>query len=92
MDCVPHLMYQNGRLAVLNILPDQSRELTCVYRISKTNEHMLIKEWKKCLDIRKEVLGSNIKRKARIGDRIISILHNEEAGAILFYAILPRRR
>ena len=89
MDCVPHLMYQNGRLAVLNIQPCQSKELTCAYRISKTGEPMLIKEWKKRLDIRKEVLGSNIKRKARIGDRIISILHNGEPGAILFFAILP---
>ena len=89
MDCVPHLMYLNGRLTVLNILPGKSRELTCTYRISKTSEHMLIKEWKKCLDIRKEVFGSNIQRKARIGDRIISILHNGESGAILFFAILP---
>ena len=82
-------MYQNGRLAVLNIQPGQSKELTCAYQISKTGEHMLIKEWKKCLDICKEVLGSNIKRKARIGDMIISILHNGESGAILFFAILP---
>ena len=91
MDCVPHLMYRNGRLAVMNLQPGQSKELTCPYRISKTGEHMLIKEWKKCLDSRKEVLGSNIKRKERIGDRIISILHNGESGAILFYAILPKR-
>ena len=89
MDCVPHLMYQNGRLTILNILPGKSRELICAYRISKTGEHMLIKEWKKWLDSRKEVLGSNIVRKARIGDRIISILHNGESGAILFFAILP---
>ena len=89
MDCVPHLMYLNGRLTVLNILLGKSRELTCAYRISKTSEHVLIKEWKKCLDIRKEVLGSNIQRKARIGDRLISILHNGESGAILFFAILP---
>ena len=89
MDCVPHLMYQKGRLEVLNIMPGHPTDLTCAYRISKTGEDMLIKEWKKCLDIRKEVRGSNMKRKARIGDRIISILHNGESGAILFFAILP---
>ena len=44
------------------------------------------------MDSRKEVLGSNIVRKARIEDRIISILHNGESGPILFYAILPKRR
>ena len=89
---MPHLIYLNGRLAVLNILPGQSRELTCAYWISKTGEHMLIKEWKNCLDIRKEVFGSNIKQKARFGDRIISILHNGESRPILFYVILPKRR
>ena len=89
MDCVPQLLYQNGHLEVLNIQPGHPTDLTYAYRISKTGEHMLIKEWKKCLDIHKEVLGSNIKRKARIGDRIISILHNEEPWAILFFAILP---
>ena len=92
MDCVPHLMYQNGRLDVLNIQPGHPMNLTRPYRISKTGEHMVIKEWKKCMDSRKEVLGSNIMRKARIGDMIISILHIRESGAILFYAILPKRR
>ena len=86
---MPHLLYQNGSLRVLNLYPGHPTDLTWAYRISKTGEHMLIKEWKKCLDIRKEVLGSNIKRKARIGDMIISILHNGESGAILFFAILP---
>ena len=89
MDCVPHLISLNGRLLVLNILLGKTRELTCAYRISKTGEHMFIKGWKKCMDIRKEFLGSNIQRKARIGDRLISILHNGESGAILFFAILP---
>ena len=82
-------MYQNGRLDVLNIRAAHPTNLTCPYRISKTGEHIKMKEWKKCIDSSKEVLGSNIVRKARIGDRIISILHNGESGSILFYAILP---
>ena len=86
---MPHLMFRNGRLDVLNILPGYPTNHTCPYRISKTGEDMIIKEWKKCMDSRKEVLGSNIVRKARIGDRIICILHNGERGAILFFAILP---
>ncbi|XBH84852.1 hypothetical protein VPH35_072922 [Triticum aestivum] len=90
MDCVPHLMYQNGHLDVLNRQPGRPTNLACAYRISKNSEHMIIKEWNKCMDSRKEVLGSNIVRKARIGDKIISILHNGESGAILFYAILPK--
>ena len=85
-------MYRNGCLDVLNIQPGHHTNLTCPYWISKRARDMKIKEWKKCMDSRKEVLGSNIVRKARIEDRIISILHNGESGAILFYAILPRRR
>ena len=88
-DCVPHLMYQNGRLAVMNIQLGESKELTCAYRISKTSEDMKIKEWKKCMDSRKELLGSNKQRRARIGDRMIAILHNGESGSILLYVILP---
>ena len=85
---MPHLMFQNGRLDVLNIRPGHPTNHTCPYRISKTGEDMTIKEWKKCMVSRREVLGSNIVRKARIGDSIISILHNEESGLscfMLFY-------
>ena len=83
------MMYTHGSLHVLNIQPGRPTNLNCPYRISKRSGDMKIKEWKKCMDSRKEVLGSNIVRKARIGDRIISILHNGESGSILFYAILP---
>ena len=89
MDCVPHLMYQNDCLDVLNIRPGHPTNLTYPYRISKRSGDMKVKEWKKCMDCRKEVLGSKRKRRARIGDRMISILHNGESGSILFYAILP---
>ena len=91
MACVPHLMYQNGSLDVLNIQPGHPTNLNCPYRISKRSGDMLIREWKKCMDSRKEVLGSKRKRRARIGDRMISILHNGESGSILFYAILPQK-
>ena len=86
---MPHLMYQNGRLDVLNIQPGHPTNLNCPYRISKRSGDMKIKEWKKCMDSRKKVLGSKRKRSAKIGDRMISILHNVESGSILFYAILP---
>ena len=46
MDRVPHLMYYNDRLEVLNLQPGHPTDLTCAYRISETGEHMLIKEWK----------------------------------------------
>ena len=89
---MPHLMFQKGRLDVLNIQPGHPTNHSCSYRISKRNEDMTIKYWNKCMASRKEVLGSKIVRKARIEDRIISILHNGESGTILFYAILPKSR
>ena len=85
---MPHMMYLKGSDNVLNIQPGRPTNLNCPYRISKRSGDMLIREWKKCMDSRKEVLGSKRKRSARIGDRIISILHNGESGSILFYAIL----
>ena len=66
MDCVPHLMYQNGRLEVLNIQPGHPTDLTYAYRISKTGEHMLIKEWKKYLDIRKGFLEATLSERQEL--------------------------
>ena len=85
---MPHLMYQKGNLNVLNIQPGHPTNLNCPYEISKISGDMKIKGWKKCMDSRKELLGSNKQRKARIRDRMIAILHNGESGSILFYAIL----
>ena len=86
---MPHLMYQNGSLDVLNIQPGHPTNLNCPYWISKRSGDMKIKEWKKCMDSRKELLASKRRRSARIGDRMISILYNGESGSILFYVILP---
>ena len=60
MESVPHLMYQNVRLNVLNIHPGHPMNLTCPYRISKNDEHMIIKEWKKCMVNYKEVLEATL--------------------------------
>ena len=79
-----HLMFLKGRLDVLNLRRVHPTNHSCSYRISKTDEDMTIKDWKKCMVTRRELLGSNIRRSVRIGDRIISILHNGESGAILF--------
>ena len=78
-----------GSLNVLNIQPGHPTNLNCPYQISKRSGDMHIKVRKKFMDNRKEVLGSKRKRSARIGDRMISILHNGESGSILFYATLP---
>ena len=82
-------MYNKASLNVLNIHPGHPTNLNCPYKISKISGDMKIKGWKKCMDSRKELLGSKRKRSARIGDRMIFILRNGVSGSILFYAILP---
>ena len=43
---MPHLMYQNDSLNVLNIQPGHPTNLNCPYEISKRSGDMQIKEWK----------------------------------------------
>ena len=87
---MPHLMFPKGHLDVMSLRPGHPTHHSCSYQISKTDEDMVIKDWKKCMVNHRELLGSNIVRSARTGDRIISILHNGESGPILFYDILPK--
>ena len=103
MDCVPHLMLTRGRVNVMSLRPPQPGQPqyphhSCPYRISKSEEAMIINDLKKCCDHRRELLGSNIVRRPRLGDGMISVLHygesgflNEESMLILFYDILPKR-
>ena len=81
---MPHLMYQNGKLDVLNIQAGHPTNLNYPYRIYKRSEDMKIKEWKKCMDSRKEVLGRKRKRSARIGDKMISFSIMESQGLYCF--------
>ena len=66
MDCVPHLMYQNGRLDVMNIQPSHPTNLTCPYRISKIGEHMLIKEWKNVWTVVRRFLEATLSERQEL--------------------------
>ena len=90
-DCVPHMMFLKGRLDVMSLRPGHPTHHCYSYRISKTDGDMTFKDWKKCMVNHRELLGSNIVQSTRIGDRIISILHNGESGHILFYVIFYLR-
>ena len=103
MDCVPHLMLPRGRVDVMSLRPSrpgqpQYPHHSCPYQISKSEEAMIINDFKKCFGHRRELLGSNIVRRPRLGDRMISVLYygesiflNGESMPILFYDILPKR-
>ena len=53
-------MLSKGRLDVMSLHPGHPMLHCFSYRIYKTDEDMTIKHWKKCMDNRREPLGSNI--------------------------------
>ena len=63
------------------------------FRISKTEECLIVKDWSKILNDCREVLGgNNQKRSPQSGDRFICMLQYDESGELhMFYAILPER-
>ena len=103
MDCVPRLMLTRSRVNVMSLRPPrpgqpQYPHHSCPYRISKSEEAMIINDWKKCFDHRRELLGSNIVRRPRLGDKMVSVLYygesiflNAASMPILFYDTLRKR-
>jgi hypothetical protein len=63
------------------------------FRISKSEQVLIVKDWSNIVKDRREVLGSsNQKRSPQLGDRFICMLQYDEAGVLhMFYAILPER-
>ena len=63
------------------------------FRISESEECLIVKDWSKIFNDRREVLGGiKEKRNPRLGDRFICMLQYDESGELyMFYAILPER-
>ena len=63
------------------------------FRISTTEECLIVKDWSKIVKDRIEVLGgSKQKRSPQLGDRFICMLQSDESGELyMFYAILRER-
>ena len=59
------------------------------YKISRRDEDLTIKGCREVMNERRELLVVNMMRIPQIGDMWISIIHNGDSGAIMFYAILP---
>jgi hypothetical protein len=86
---VPHLMHMKGDMDIISLRPSLPTVLRSAYTISRRDEDLTIKGWRKVLNDSRELLGGNMVCRPQLGDRWISILHNGDSGAILFYAILP---
>jgi hypothetical protein len=93
MIVVPHWIEPKGRMVMLSLRLRHSTSHMSAFRIYKSEQVLIVKDWSKIMKDRREVLGgSNQKRSAQLGDRFICMLQYDEAGVLhMFYAILPER-
>ena len=93
MNVVPYGIETKGTMNIVSLRPRYPTMHFSAYRISNSEECLIVKDWNKIVNDCREVLGgSNQKRIPRLGDRFICMLQLDEAGVLhMFYAILPER-
>ena len=93
MIVVPQWISTNGRMSIVSLRPRHPTLHTSAFRISRTEECLIVKDWSKIVNDRREVLGgSNLKCSPRLGDRFICMLQLDEGGELhMFYVILRER-
>ena len=93
MTVVPQGIETKGRMSILSLRPRYPTLQMSAFRISRSDECLIVKDWRKIVDDRREVLGgSNEKRDPRLGDRFICMLQYDESGELyMFYAIFYLR-
>ena len=94
MTVVPQWIETKGRMSMVSLRPRFPTLHMSAFRISESEECLIVKDWSKIVNDRREVLGgSNQKRSPRLGDRFIFMLQHDEAGVLhMFYVILPERQ
>ena len=93
MIVVTHWIEAKGRMKVVSLRPKHPTLYMRAFRISKSDECLIVKDWRKIVNDRREVIGgNNEKRSPQLGDRFIFMLQYDESGELyMFYAILPER-
>ena len=93
MTVVPQGIETKGRMSIVSLRPRYPTLHMSAVRISRSNECLILEDWRKIVNNRREVLGgSNEKRNPQLGDRFICMLQYDESGELyMFYAILPER-
>ena len=93
MNVVPHWIESKGRMAMVSLRPRHPTLHMSAFRISKSEQVLIVKNWSKIVKDRGEVLGgSKQKRNPQLGDRFICMLQYDESGELyMFYTILPER-
>ena len=93
MTVVPQGIETKGRMSIVSLRPRYAALHMNAFRISRSDECLIVKDWSKIVNDRREVLGgSNQMCSPRLGDRFICMLQLDEAGVLhMFYVILPER-
>ena len=93
MTVVPQGIETKGCMSIVSLRPRHPTLHTSAFRISRTEECLIVKDWSKIVNDRREVLGgNNLKRNPRLGNRFICMLQYDESVELyMFYAILPER-
>ena len=93
MTVVPQGIETKGQMSIVSLRPKYPTLHMNAFRISRSDECLIVKDWRKIVNDRREVLGgSNEKRSPRLGDRFIGMLQYDQSGELyMFYAILPER-
>ena len=93
MNVVPDWIETKGTMNIVSLRPRYPALHMTAFRISRSDECLIVGYWRKIVNDRREVLGgSNQKRSPRLGDRFICMLQYDESGELcMFYAILPER-
>ena len=93
MTVVPEWIDTKGRMSMVSLRPRHPTLHMSAFRISKSEECLIVKDWSKIVNDRREVLGgSNQKHNPRLGDRFICMPQYDESRELyMFYAILPER-
>ena len=93
MNVVPDWIDTKGTMNIVSLRPRYPTMHFSAFRISNSEEFLIVKDWSKIVNERREVLGgSNQKRNPRLGDRFICMLQLDEGGVLhMFYVILPER-
>ena len=93
MNVVPDWIETKGTMNVVSLQPRYPTMHFSAFRISNSEECLIVKDQSKIVNDHREVLGGNSqKRNPQLGDRFICMLEYDEAGVLhMFYAILRER-
>ena len=93
MNVVPYGIETKGTMSIISLRPRYPTMHFSAFRISNSEECLIVKDWSKIVNDHREVLGgSNEKRSPRLGDRFICMLQLDQGGELyMFYVILPKR-